>query len=46
MNNKNIIIAVGLIGLAYYVYTKNKNKGILTVGVDAKMSNMCGSCGE
>jgi len=46
MKNKNLILGIGLIGLAYYVYTKNKKKGTLTVGVDAGFSNSCGSCGK
>lgn len=40
--DKNIIIGLGLIGLAFFVYTKNKEKGVKTVG----MSNVCGACGN
>jgi hypothetical protein len=44
MKNKNLILGIGLIGLAFIIYNKNKKEGVLTAGVDSGMSNMCGSC--
>lgn len=44
MKNKNLIIGAGLIGLAIFFYMKNKKEGVLTVGADSGVSNMCGQC--
>ncbi len=44
MKNKNLLLGIGLIGIAFIIYNKNKKEGVLTVGVDSKYSNACGSC--
>jgi len=40
--DKNIILGLGLVVLAVFIYKKNKEKGVGTAG----MSNACGSCSK
>jgi len=39
MNNKNVIVSVGLIGLAIFIFMKNKK-----AQTHSNFSNSCGAC--
>lgn len=42
MKNKNLILGIGLIAVAIYIYRKNN---VVVVAPPTGESNACGSCG-